>query len=145
MSFIYDVLQDWGIDVLNQAMSEVAKNTSLISEDTTSTATAAAVQHTVPINIQPPIEACDMCRIKVPCFCSLSSADFYLPPRYTGCTVRDGDRMDEHVSYKYHLNSAIVKSLFPMSDEAKYLSYEYSTTRLNPLFQMPDIKFHVEK
>ena len=88
---------------------------------------------------QTPVEPCNMCRIEVPCSCSMSASDFYLPSRYTGCTVST-----EGVSYIYHLNSVMIKSLFPDSAEAKYLSYKNFSKLQNPSFEMPDIKFEVE-
>lgn len=96
------------------------------------------------LNPQSVVETCSMCRIAVPCFCSMSGADFYLPPRYTGCTINNGERTAEQVSYVYHFNTAMVKSLYPESDEAKLLSYMNFTKLQHPPFRMPNIRFVVE-
>lgn len=95
-------------------------------------------------NPQPPVQTCNMCRISIPCFCSMSTTDFYVPPRYTGCAPLDEARAEESLSYMHHFNMAMVQSLFPKSDEARYLSYQNFTDRQTPAFKIPHITFHVE-
>lgn len=92
---------------------------------------------------QYPVKVCDMCRIYIPCFCSLSGADFYLPARYTGCFVSNPVE-GATVSYKYHINTAMIQSLFSSSDEAKYMSFKNFTELQHPPFDLPDIRFSVE-
>lgn len=90
-------------------------------------------------NPQSPVEPCDMCRIDVPCFCSLSGSDFYLPERNTGCTIPD----DGAITFLHHLNTAVVRNLFPDSAMARLRSYERITERVHPPFPVPDITFRV--
>lgn len=99
-----------------------------------------------PRNPQSPVAPCDMCRLTVPCFCSLSAADFYLPQRITGCTTATdggGGGGAADVSFIYHLNTAIVTSLYPDATEtARYLSYKNFSRKHHRFdLEIPDIQF----
>jgi hypothetical protein len=90
------------------------------------------------------LESCDMCRVTVPCFCSLSTADFYLPLRVTNCDVDSGGGGGGGVSFLYHVNTALIHSLYPnMSQRAEYLSYRNFTEKQNLPFSIPPIRFAV--
>ena len=93
-------------------------------------------------NMQPPVHVCDMCRISIPCRCSLSSKDFYLPARSTGCDITESNETNR-VTYMHHLNTAMIQSLFPKSDQAKYMSYRSFAQLTNPPFRQPQIDFQV--
>ena len=89
------------------------------------------------------VEPCDMCRIKVPCFCSLVGVDFHLASRSSGCLETEAGS-DDQTSYIYHTNAIMTKTLFPQSAAAALLSQETLLERIHPPFTFPDIAFHVE-
>ena len=88
----------------------------------------------------PLVDVCNMCRITIPCECSLSGADFLLAQRYTGCSLKDEDE-EKHVTYMHHVNTPMVKSLYPESQEANYASFMAFNKRLTPPFILPTITF----
>jgi len=89
------------------------------------------------------LPVCNMCRIKIPCFCTVSGADFYLPPRYTDCVVSN-QSLSNTAQYMYHLNTAMIQQLFPKSAEAQLTSYAQLVEKRHPIFSLPNITFAIE-
>ena len=89
------------------------------------------------------LPVCNMCRIKIPCFCTVSGVDFYLPPRYTDCVVSNHSVSDT-AQYMYHLNTAMIQQLFPKSSEAQLTSYAHLVRKRHPIFSLPNITFTIE-
>ena len=90
------------------------------------------------------LPVCNMCRIKIPCFCTVSGADFYLPPRYTDCVVSNQSAVSDIAQYMYHLNTAMIQQLFPKSAEAQLTSYAHLLEKRHPIFSLPNITFTIE-
>ena len=90
------------------------------------------------------MKICDMCRIRIPCFCTVTGADFFIPMRYTNCIVGKGRTYVSHLQYMYHLNKVVVTELYPRSDAASVASYEAKLNEMYPHFNVPNIKFTVD-
>lgn len=96
-----------------------------------------------PLRPQTVLPLCNMCRIKIPCFCTMSGADFYLPSRYTDCMIANKSEQSTP-TYLYHMNIGMIQRLFPNSAEAKLTSYAYFNKKRHPPFSLPNITFTVE-
>ena len=91
------------------------------------------------------LEVCDLCRIKIPCYCSINAKDFFLPTRYTGCVISDSlSHPLPPPTYTYQVNSIIIKSLFPQSDIAKISAFDSLLKKVEAPSDFPKIKFLVQ-
>ena len=96
------------------------------------------------------LKVCPMCRVKIPCYCSVTGNDFFLPERFTGCldvesSGHDTQTLDPPATYLYHLNTIMLKMMFPESDAATYTSYATRDTTLTDVpFSFPKFSYSVE-
>ena len=88
------------------------------------------------------LQPCNMCRIRIPCFCSMAGVDFFLPIRHTGCDVGTSSSAPP-TTYLYHLNQIVMTELFPKSELAKLASYHANVIKMYPAFPIPNIHFTV--
>ncbi len=96
-----------------------------------------------PSQPQTTLTPCNMCRLKIPCSCTVTARDFFLPRRYTGCAGWDETGSTE-VTYAYHLNTFAVSTLYPTSSEARVNSYEAKLNAKWPPLKYPNITFFHE-
>lgn len=102
------------------------------------------------------LRPCQMCRIYLPCDCSLTARDFILPPRMCGdatdydssgnMTYESHSSKERRVDYFYTLNTRVVKSVHWKSGAAQKASY---ASLMNKLWthdlRVPTIKFNVSR
>ena len=92
---------------------------------------------------QTTLTPCNLCRIEIPCSCTITANDFFLPKRYTGCMDWDKTESTE-VTYAYHLNTIAVNTLYPTSAHARINSYQAKLNAKWPPFEHPNISFSRE-
>lgn len=119
----------------------------------------SAVDHwrlTCPDNTAAPqrvLQPCQMCRIYLPCDCSLTARDFILPPRMCGdatdydssgnMTYQSQSSKEGRVDYFYTLNTRVVKSVHWKSGAAQKASYASLMNKLwTDKLRVPTVKFH---
>lgn len=102
------------------------------------------------------LEPCQMCRIYLPCDCSLTARDFILPPRMCGdatdydssgnATYQSQSSKEGRVDYFYTLNTRVVKSVHWQSDAAQKASYASLMNKLwTDELRVPTLKFNVSR
>lgn len=87
------------------------------------------------------IRVCEMCRLKIPCQCSLSAKNFFLPQSFTHCLPQSS----QEVSYINTVNLPFVKQLFDQEEMAQSNIYKklqskfFSHIKIKPInFTIPD-------
>lgn len=102
------------------------------------------------------LKPCQMCRIYLPCDCSLTARDFILPPRMCGdatdydssgnMTYESQSSKEGRVDYFYTLNTRVVKSVHWKSEAAQKASYASLMNKLwTDELRVPTIKFNVSR
>lgn len=86
------------------------------------------------------LEACSMCRVTVPCMCSLTGDQFYLPARLTHC-LRDDRAQELNVQFTYHLNTLAVKTLWPERFDDRMKAYEIKLDTMYKPFPPVNLTF----
>lgn len=66
------------------------------------------------------ISPCSLCRVVLPCGCSISAESFYVPPRISGCTL---DTSNDRITYIYNRNICVVGDLVTPEDLAAVSAY----------------------
>ena len=85
------------------------------------------------------IPVCPMCRIKIPCYCSLSGKNFYLNQRFTDC---DEENHDE-IEYFQSVNVPVLSKVMTQKDLEDLKAYETVQNIYFPKVKLPDIRFTV--
>lgn len=80
---------------------------------------------------QQSLTPCSMCRIKIPCFCTLGANQFQITARMTECAKYLAEQLPE-VTYLYHPNLIMITSLFPDTEVARLKGYEANINKLFP-------------
>lgn len=87
------------------------------------------------------IKVCEMCRLKIPCYCSLSAKNFFLPQSFTHCIVDSS----QEVSYINTVNLPFVTKLMDQDEFTQSELYQqlqnkfFSHIKLQPInFTIPD-------
>ena len=75
------------------------------------------------------VSACNMCKISIPCLCSLTASQFIISKRITGCSF--GDTNSSIVLY-YHRNMFTMSEMLNRSDYEKIHSYTTSINKRYP-------------
>lgn len=89
-----------------------------------------------------PVQPCDMCRLRIPCGCSLTGRDFFLPPRLSGCNATT-TTTTSNVTYVYTVNTALMTNFYPQSALGQLRSFDELDRKIHPPFHLPDITFDV--
>lgn len=82
-------------------------------------------------NTQQSLAPCSMCRIKIPCFCTLGAEQFQITARMTECSKIMNSQQLPDVTYLYHANLVMITNLYPENEMAKLQGYE---ARINSLY-----------
>jgi len=93
------------------------------------------------------LDACDMCRLKVPCFCSVSGRDFQIPPRFTGCTLPVfglDTKHDSSPTYIHHLNAAASISILPKEARQNAKKFAELRDKFHEPLAFPSIHFETD-
>ena len=86
------------------------------------------------------IKVCDMCRLVVPCDCSVSASHFFLPRRLSGCeTTAPGVAPESKILF--HRNMATMTEILDTEDLNKIRSTEFQIDKLYPPIDAPVIEF----
>ena len=92
---------------------------------------------------------CDICRIVVPCFCSLRASNFYIPTRYAGCSIQQQTQQYEEeeqsktsLSFKYSLNTLLATRL-DFNKQLSQLSSDATRDIKYHHFALPNITFEI--
>lgn len=80
---------------------------------------------------------CSMCRIFPPCYCSLSTNDFHIAQRFSGCLLNLHEKPS--ITYMYHPNLAMITSLHPNSIFAKISANEARNNSKYPALHVADL------
>lgn len=81
--------------------------------------------------------------------CSLTGKDFFLPARNDGCLRATDAGSPRPVTYLYHKNTELIRTLFPESEEAALSSFATTQELAHPPFVVPrltatsDLAFNV--
>lgn len=83
-------------------------------------------------NTQQSLRPCSMCRVKLPCFCTLGADQFEIAARMTECSKNLVQGKLPKVTYLYHPNLIMITSLYPHSELAKLQGYEAKINSFYP-------------
>lgn len=83
-------------------------------------------------NSQQSLIPCSMCRLNIPCFCTLGADQFEITPHMTECSDKINRSGQPKVTYFYHPNLAMITSLFPHNALARIHAFEASVNKLYP-------------
>lgn len=86
------------------------------------------------------VAICNMCRIRIPCRCSLTGDNFFIPRRMSGC-VEYNSKEDPVVSTLYHRNFIAMHTFVPKTLLKSLNSYTHRRDSLYPPFKLPAITF----
>ena len=95
------------------------------------------------VHPQTTLTPCNLCRMEIPCSCTITTNDFFLPKRYTGC-MHWQKTESTAVTYAYHLNTVAFNTLYPASAQARVNSYQAKLDVEWPPFEHPNITFSRE-
>jgi hypothetical protein len=93
-------------------------------------------------NSQQALTPCSMCRIKIPCFCTLGADDFQVSTRMTQCSMKLNKNGVPETTYLYHPNLVMITTLYPDSILSTLQSSEAKINSLYPsmIIMPPDIR-----
>lgn len=89
------------------------------------------------------IPACSLCRVKIPCKCSMTGLGFFVPKRVTGC-------LKDTLTNKLPTKTLIHRNILPVIDYTDKIStaivrsYDSRIDKLYPRVKISPIVFHVE-
>lgn len=85
------------------------------------------------------ITPCDMCRLTIPCGCSLTAGHFFIPQRLTGCN--ETITAIPKTTKIYHRNMVTVKNFVSKKDLEGAHSFDRLIDTYFPPFKVPHIEF----
>lgn len=87
------------------------------------------------------IKPCDMCRISVPCGCSLATDSFYLPVSFSRCTALQG--RETELDVRHTINAYVARALLTPTDlERLRVESEFRREKW-PNFTLPNITYEI--
>lgn len=125
---------------LGSAVQLTSDNTFLIhgGEKKTNWVLSCPESAEAPTTLIPP---CDMCRITIPCSCSLTAPDFFIPIRLTGCN-KEFTAIPTTTKI-YHRNMAMIQNVLNEDDLRGVRSFDSQVDALYPPLKVPKIEFYV--
>lgn len=88
------------------------------------------------------IRPCSLCRVEIPCKCSMTGSGFFLPKRITGCVA---NTLKEKIPTRTHIHRNIlpVIEFANLSSISNVRSYEARINNLFPLANVVPISFQI--